>query len=258
VSSGARAGAAREEMLAWVACIGAVTAEALAARERRSTASARGRLLAAERERLLVRGGPLRGRPCLYALTRRGLRTCGWEALAPIRLSAATAAHMIACAEVAVALERAYPEHRVTGEPELRLRERGHGAPLASATLAGRGAGARLHRPDLVLWPRRAALPVAVEVELSLKAPRRLAEICRAWARCHRVAGVLYVVAPHVADALARAIERAGAERRIAAVALASIPCAPNPGEQACAQLRPCLPGPGAPAPIARAITGDA
>jgi hypothetical protein len=130
---------------------------------------------------------------------------------------------MIACAEVAVALERAYPDRRLGGEPELRLREREHGAPLASATL-GVGAAARAHRPDLVLWPARrpCAEPLAVEVELSLKAPGRLAEICRAWARCERVAGVLYVAAPHVVPALALAIERAGAAERIAIVALAA------------------------------------
>jgi hypothetical protein len=209
-------------MLGWVASIGAVTAEALAAREARSTPSARARLLAAERERQLIRSRPLAGNPSLYALTRRGLRACGWGGLAPVRPGAATAAHLIACAEVAVALERAYPGYRVIGEPELRLREREHGGPLASAACPP-GAGARLHRPDLVLWPLPPgrALPLAVEVELSLKAPRRLAVICRAWARCERVAGVIYVVAPQVEDALARAIERAGAQGRIVTIAKA-------------------------------------
>jgi hypothetical protein len=243
-------------MLGWVACIGAVTAEAMAAREERSPASARGRLLAAERERLVVRASPLQGRPSLYALTRRGLRAYGWGGLAPVRLGAATAAHMIACAEVAVALELAYPEHRVTGEPELRMREREHGGPLASATLGARPAGALVHRPDLVLWPARVAgaLPVAVEVELSLKAPRRLAEICRGWARCARVCGVLYVAAPQVEEALERAVDRAGATGRIVVVPLAVV----IRGE-ACARGRSAgAPRRGAPAPIARAIPGDA
>jgi hypothetical protein len=242
-------------MLAWVASVGAVTAEALAAREERSPASARGRLLAAGRERLVVRASPLRGRPSLYALTRRGLHACGWGGLAPVRPSAATAAHMIACAEAAVALERAYPEHRVIGEPELRVREREHGGPLASATLGARPAGALVHRPDLVLWPARspASAPIAVEVELSLKAPARLAEICRGWARCPRVSGVLYAAAPHVEEALARAVDRAGAAHRIVVIPLAVLI-----GEEGAQARLERAPRRGAPAPIARAIPGDA
>ena len=211
----------RAATLAWIASLGAVTAGALAGHERRSAASARALLLAAERERMVVRARPLRGRPSLYALTRRGLRASGCGGLAPVRVGPAGAAHRIACAEVAVALERAYPDHRLGGEPELRLREREHGGPLASATLGG-GAAPRTHRPDLVLWPARLQLaaPLAVEVELSLKGPGRLAEICRSWARCERVAGVLYVAAPHVLPVLALAIERAGAGGRVAVVEL--------------------------------------
>ena len=82
------------------------------------------------------------------------------------------------------------------GERELRREERERGAPLASAQLgSGPDGGPLLHRPDLVLWPNTSAdpLPVAVEVELTVKAPRRLLEICRAWARCRAVAGVLYL-----------------------------------------------------------------
>ena len=85
----------------------------------------------------------------------------------------------------------------------------------ARACAARAGGAPLLHRPDLVLWPaeRRRALPVAVEVELTVKAPRRLLEICRAWARCRCVAGVLYLAAPEV-RAAARAGDRAGARRR--------------------------------------------
>jgi hypothetical protein len=88
-----------------------------------------------------------------------------------------------------------------------------------------------LHRPDLVLWSRHSngELPVAVEVELTIKAPRRLLEICRAWARCRCVAGVLYLAPPEVERALARAVERAQAEKRIAVVPLDALPT-PNGG----------------------------
>jgi hypothetical protein len=63
-----------------------------------------------------------------------------------------------------------------------------------------------LHRPDLVLFPPDPALPVAVEVELSVKAARRLEAICRAWARCRLVSEVRYYAPPHVARAVSRAV----------------------------------------------------
>jgi hypothetical protein len=61
---------------------------------------------------------------------------------------------------------------------------------------------------------------VAVEVELAVKAPRRLAAICRAWARCREVAGVLYLAAPGAERALARAIADSDAAARVLALPL--------------------------------------
>jgi hypothetical protein len=92
--------------------------------------------------------------------------------------------------------------------------------------------GPLLHRPDLVLWPTGTAeeLPVAVEVELTVKAPRRLAEICRAWARCRRVAGALYLAAPGVEHALERAIERSRGGERVIVVPLDSLPFSQKAG----------------------------
>jgi hypothetical protein len=166
----------------------------------------------------------------LYTATRAGLRASGLHGFEPCRVSVANAPHMIECARVAAALEQAYPDHCVMGERERRRDEREAAAPLASARL-GRGLGGTplLHRPDIVLWPQDASsddqLPVAVEVELTIKAPRRLREICRAWARCRCVAGTLYLVAPDVQRPLARAIAQAQATGRIAAVPLAALVC---------------------------------
>jgi hypothetical protein len=216
----------REAIVRWTARMGAVTAEALAFRHGISVASARARLLGAERAGLLSRRRPLNGQPALYTITQAGLRACGLRGLEPCRVSASNALHSIACAEVAAALERCYPDHRVIGEREVRRDERECGRPLASAHLGLAGSGPLLHRPDLVLRPTRSAdgLPVAVEVELTLKAPRRLAAICTAWARCRCVAGTLYLVAPEVEPALGRAIEAARASERIAVVPLDALP----------------------------------
>ncbi len=109
---------------------------------------------------------------------------------------------------------------------------------LASAAVGtAPGGGALLHRPDLVLWPggdeagrcataqqdEPAQLPVAIEVELTVKAPRRLAAICRGWARCRQVAGVVYVVSPEVNGPLLRAIEHACAGEQIVVLPLAAL-----------------------------------
>jgi hypothetical protein len=210
----------RVAMVQWAGRLGAVTAEALAEREVCTPASARGRLQAARRAGLLSCARPLHGRPPIYTATPAGLRATGLGGLDPSRVSASNAAHAIECAAVAVRLERAYPDHSVMGERQLRGEERAHGAALASAVLGIRPDGAPLlHRPDLVLWPAettaRGSLPLAVEVELTVKAPQRLLEICRAWARCRCVAGVIYLAAPDVMGPLGRAIAKAQAGERV-------------------------------------------
>ncbi|HWY18548.1 MAG TPA: hypothetical protein VNY27_07530 [Solirubrobacteraceae bacterium] len=211
--------------------MGAVTVEALAISQNTTPAAARGRLQAAVRAGLLTRRRALAERPALYVLSRAGMSRCGLQGLDPCRVSAANAGHLIACAVVAAALERGYPDHRVMGERELRRDERELGVPVASARMGvGSHGESLLHRPDLVLWPAEsdAGLPVAVEVELTLKAPRRLADICRAWARCRTVAGVLYVAPPEVGRALERAITRAHAHERIVVVGIDALPCRPR------------------------------
>lgn len=212
---------ARHELLRWAARIGAVTAEAVAISEQTSVGSARGRLLALERGGLLAGSRLLAGQPALFAVTAAGLRESDASGLEAVRVSAANAAHLIACARAAAQLSHAYQDHVVSGERELRRDERAYGRALASAQLAVPGRGLQPHRPDLVLWPRTgAALPVAVEVELTVKAPRRLAAICTAWARCRCVSGVLYLVSREAQRPLARAIAQAQGGARIAVVPL--------------------------------------
>jgi hypothetical protein len=213
----------RLEILRWTARLGAITPEALAQHGGWTHASARSRLIAAERSGLLCASRLLAGSPVLYTATRAGLRASGLHGLEPCRVSVANAPHATECARVAAALEQAYPDHRVVSERELRRDERESGRALASACLGhGPGGAPLLHRPDLVLWPDGSSeqLPVAVEVELTVKAPQRLLEICRAWARCRCIAGTLYLASEPVRGPLARAVERAQASERIAAVEL--------------------------------------
>jgi hypothetical protein len=224
----------RTDIVRWAGSLGAITAEALARREECTTLSARALLHGALHAGLLERWRPLVGEPALFTATRAGLRACGEPRLDPCRVTPSNARHLIVCARVAGALERCYPDHLLIGERELRLREREHGGPLASARIpsggiaaggssrfggggSGRSGEPALHRPDLVLWPREEPEdpPVAIEVELTVKAPARLREICLAWARAREVAGVLYLAPPEVQRALRRAIGRAGAQERV-------------------------------------------
>jgi hypothetical protein len=219
-------------LLQWTASVGAVTADALAALLDIGRASAHGRLAAAVHKRLLTRHRLLAQHPALYTVTSAGLRAAGIEELAACRVSAGTVLHTMVCAHAAVELQRRYPDQRVVGEPELRREERRAGAPVASAVMRPAGTrGSALHRPDLVIWPSgaRPRGPVAVEVELTIKAPRRLEQICRAWARSRDVSGVLYLAPSDVERAVLRAIERSYAARRIAVLPLASLPLAAAP-----------------------------
>lgn len=219
----------RLAIMRWTARLGAITTDALADRLNVSVSSARGQLQVLEKAAWLSSERRLAGQPALYTATRAGLRIAALRGLDPCRVSASNAHHLIVCAWVAAALERCYPDHLLLGERELRRDEREHGTPLASARLGiGPDGGPLLHRPDLVLWPRHPGrgdpLPVAVEVELTVKAPRRLVEICRAWARTRCVAGVLYIAPPEVRRALHRAIEKAQAGEQIAVVSLDALP----------------------------------
>jgi hypothetical protein len=226
-------GNTRVDVLRWARGLGAVTAPALALRDEVSIASARATLSVAVRRGELARSQPLADGAALYTLTTSGSRRAGvgGRAGAGCRVSPANASHLIACALVAAGLERRHPGRRVVGERELRDLERFYEVSLASAELGcGDGAEKLLHRPDLVLLAPRpdAELPVAVEVELTLKAPRRLEAICRAWARCRQVAGVVYVASDEARRGVQRAIEHTQAGDRVVVVSLDALPAAPT------------------------------
>jgi hypothetical protein len=213
-------------LIRWCAGLGAVTADALAVHDRSTLASARGRLADAERHRLTCAWRLLRDEPTIYTVTRRGLRLAEISGIEPSRVSPGGARHAILCCAAAVALERGYPDWLVLGEPSIRRLEQEISRPLAEVGRLASGTGTRArHRPDLLLVDRRDAggLPIAIEVELSVKGAARLKEICRAWSRSRRVGGVIYVAAPEVMAPLQRAIDGAGADGQIVVLGLESL-----------------------------------
>ena len=209
--------AASVSILGWLARIGAGSAIEVAHACGVSPRVAQGRLAALEGRGEVSSRRLLHGSPALHVLTRAGLRAAGRAELEPVALSAGGFAHMLAVARVAVALEDA--GHRVGGERELRAWERLEGRPLASAEVGlGPDGGVALHRPDLVCWD--GGRPIAIEVELSVKAPARLAAIVRGWARSRVIDGVVYYATPTVMRALARALRSEAAGEQVVVLAL--------------------------------------
>ncbi|MFI4993428.1 MAG: hypothetical protein ACHQCH_07420 [Solirubrobacterales bacterium] len=152
--------------------------------------------------------------------TADGLR---WQALARLgvyRVSPGGFQHAWEVASAAVSLHGVLPGWEVLSEREIRLQE-SDGDELMASVKLGELPGGRpaLHRPDLALVSPEGQV-VAVEVELSVKAPRRLAGICRAWARARHISGVYYLATPAAARAVERAIAETRAEDRIVVLGL--------------------------------------
>ena len=132
-----------------------------------------------------VRAAAARRTRALHVLTRRGLRAAGRPELEPVairRLGAA--AHLLAAR---ARLARARGGARATYGARRESAERGAedlAAPRAGRCSAEVGLApdgtVALHRPDLVCWG--AGAPIAIEVELTVKAPARLRTIVRGWA----------------------------------------------------------------------------
>lgn len=131
------------------------------------------------------------GEPTAYVPTRRGMRWTGLGHIATGGLNLANVAYTLACTRVWLELEA--EGAAVVGEREFRSAEAGADRLFASVDLpASHDGRSRRHRPDLLIYPVGTELPVAVEVELSVKAARRLDLICRAWGRARHLAGVRY------------------------------------------------------------------
>jgi hypothetical protein len=140
----------------------------------------------------------------LLRATREGQRYVGLGALPLALVRPGSALHDLRCADLALALDRESGEGaRILSERELLLAERVEGRPLASVPIASHGREG-LHRPDLAILADGGV--IAVELELSLKAPRRLEAIMRAWRRASHVGEVRYFCG---SAGVRRAVERA-------------------------------------------------
>jgi hypothetical protein len=208
------------EILGWIGRLGAAGAEHVMERFGIARSLAYRRLGHLVQEELIAPWCVLHRQPALYVATRKGLRSCGLERLGTCRIGPGRFMHAREVAATAVALERGFRGRTVLSEREIRLRERDEGRALASAKLAELPSGrAFLHRPDLAAVAADGRV-LAVEVELWVKAPRRLQAICRGWARARHIEAVYYLAAPGPHRALERAIAATRAGDRVSVIAL--------------------------------------
>ncbi len=155
---------------------------------------------------LLQRIDILRTEPGLLRATRDGLRYAGLG-LSLAAVSPGTVEHHLRCATVARRAEKRYGPERVLSERELRLAEQIEGRRIAAAELDESRGRPRLHRADLAIRAEEGT--IAVEVELTPKAPWRLQRLIRAWkweVLAERLAEVHYLCAP---GQTRRAVEKA-------------------------------------------------
>lgn len=197
------------QLLIYVACQGVVTIEHVMAALMVGRTAAYRRVARCLQAGLLERLELLRTEPSLLRATRKCLRYLGLDALPLAEVSAATAPHWLCCTSVArLLVEREFYEHEVFSERDLRLSEQFYGRPPASAKLGELPSGGpRYHRPDLAVINPDGV--IAIEVELSLKAPRRLEAILRGWRRAGEVKEVRYYCAP---GSVTRGLQRAVAK----------------------------------------------
>jgi hypothetical protein len=212
-----------QEIVGWVGRVGAAGAEHVMARFGMGRSWAYARLSHLVADGLLEQKTLLYRQPGLYIASAEGLRWCGLERLGIYRVGPGGFQHAQQAATAAVELHQGLAGWEVLSEREIRAAESERRELLASVKV-GELPGGRpaLHRPDLAVLSPHGRV-VAVEVELSVKAPRRLAGICRGYARARHIQRAYYLAAPAAARAVGRAVADTRAQERIEVLALGDV-----------------------------------
>jgi hypothetical protein len=202
------------EITAWVGELGAAGAGHVQRRFGMGRSQTYARLHQLVAGGLLSEHRLLYGHPALYAATAEGLRWTGSQRLGVYRISPGAFEHAAWVAQVAAELHSRLAGWEILSERPLRASEADTGELIGSVKV-GELPGGRvaLHRPDLLLQSETTS--VAIEVELSVKAPRRLQTICRGYTRARHLDQVIYLATPQARRAVARAVREVRAEDRI-------------------------------------------
>jgi hypothetical protein len=204
----------------WIGRLGAAGAQHIQGRFHMGRSWAYARLNRLANDGLLEQHQLLYRQPGLYVATAEGLRWRGLQRLGVHHVTPGGFEHAWQVATVAVAFHHGLPGWTQLSDREIRDLEVGRGELVASARV-GELPGGRpaVHRSDLALMSNDGGV-VAVEVELSVKAARRLQAICRAYARARHINHVYYLAAPAAAKAVSRAVEQTRAQDRITVLPL--------------------------------------
>ena len=208
-----------QEILSWLARVGAAEAGHVMCRFAMGRSKAYERLGRLVQLGLVVHRRDALGRSGTYCASRRGLRACGQSGLGLQRPRIAEDAHVRALTALVVELELGLAAWDVLAERELRWLERDTSALIGSVRLGAIGENAVIHRPDVALLSP-AGRAVSVELELTVKAHRRLVTICRAYGRARHLHAVYYLATPAAARAVSRAVKVEQAQERITVLAL--------------------------------------
>ncbi len=161
-----------QELVRFVGRHGAVAIEHVMAAMGVGRTAAYRRVGACVERGLLERLALLRGEPSLLRATRDGLRYAGLGLDVAV-ISPGSVDHWLRCASTSLLLAEEFGADRILTERELCLFERIERRAIASAKVGELPGGKpRLHRPDLVVLSEER--PIAIEVELTPKAPHRL------------------------------------------------------------------------------------
>ncbi len=151
--------------------------------------------------------------PVLHS-TRDGIRYAGLG-LPVAAVSPGSVDHMLRCTSVAIRVGERYGHEHVLTEREIAFAEAIEERPIASAKLGSVHGRPRYHRADLAVYTEQGT--IAVEVELTPKAPARLRAIIVAWRRASHVHHVEYLCAPgQTHRGVERAVAKVGAGDKIA------------------------------------------
>ncbi len=136
--------------------------------------------------------------PALLRATRKGLRYADLG-LSPVVISPGSVHHRLRCTSLAQLLAEEFKPSEVFTERELIQAERLADEPLFSAHLPNSH-----HRPDLAVQTKDQT--IAIQLELSPKAARRLQQIIHAWADADWISEVRHYCEP---GPTRRGVERA-------------------------------------------------
>jgi hypothetical protein len=211
------------EIVGWLGRIGAASAEHVMARFGMGRSWAYARLSRLVRDGLLEQRTLLYRTAGLYIATAEGLRWTCLERLGVYRVGPGGFRHAIELAAAAVALQKALPDREQLSEREIRVTESDDAKLIASARIGDLPGGRpALHRPDLALIGPEGRV-LAIEIELSIKTPRRLQAICRGYARARHVDHVYYLATAPAARAVSRAVRDTRSEACVTVLALTDV-----------------------------------